>query len=102
MECSVHRSHHCFDILEGMSPQDDHFNSAFLPNANFHVPIQSLPPNSSTHNNNNRSHLNPTIYHNGVSKEGREEWSLTENLQGGHVCGQRSKSKSCSNRWNSS
>ena len=72
MESSVHRSHHCFDILEGMSPQDDHFNSAFLPNANFHVPIQSLPPNSSTHNNNNRSHLNPTIYHNeGLERRAR-------------------------------
>lgn len=60
MEFSVHRSHRCFDILEGMSPQDDHVNSTFLPNASFHVPLQSL----SKRNNNNGSHLDPNIYHN--------------------------------------
>ncbi|CAH8303945.1 unnamed protein product [Eruca vesicaria subsp. sativa] len=42
-----------------MSPQDDHFNSRFLPNPNFHVPLQSSPPNSLTRRNNNHSHLDP-------------------------------------------
>ncbi|CAF2017562.1 basic leucine zipper 8-like [Brassica napus] len=58
---SVHRSHHCFDIFEGMPPQDDHFNSTFLPNANFHVPSQS--PNISTRSNNHCFHLDPNGEH---------------------------------------
>ncbi|KAJ0248745.1 Basic leucine-zipper 70 [Hirschfeldia incana] len=57
---SVHRSHHCFDIFEGMPPQDDNFNSTFLPNANFHVPLQ-LPNLSTRRNNNNRFHLDPNV-----------------------------------------
>ncbi|KAF8083684.1 hypothetical protein N665_0756s0002 [Sinapis alba] len=81
MEFSVHRSHHCFDIFEGMPPQDDHFNSAFLPNANFHVQLQS--PNLSTRSsNNNRFHLDP----NG------------ENVCEGHVPDERRAKKMVSNR----
>ncbi|KAF8046219.1 hypothetical protein N665_3935s0001 [Sinapis alba] len=59
MESGPHRSHHCFDILEGMPPQDDHFNSSFLQNPNFHFHLQSVSPNLSTRSNNNRSHLDP-------------------------------------------
>ncbi|CAF1716403.1 unnamed protein product [Brassica napus] len=60
MESSPHRSHHCFDILEGMPPQNDNFNSTFLQNPNFHVHLQSISPDLSTRSNNNRSdHLDP-------------------------------------------
>ncbi|CAN8252049.1 unnamed protein product [Cochlearia groenlandica] len=66
MESSgVHRAY-CFDILEGMPQQEDHFNSAFLPNTDFHAQLQSLTPNMSTRRN-NHSHLNPNcenMYHN--------------------------------------
>ncbi|XP_018482432.1 basic leucine zipper 43-like [Raphanus sativus] len=65
---SVHRYHHCFDIFKGMPPQDDH-NSTFLPNAKFHVPLQS--PNISTRSNNNRVHLNPNVYEGAVPDERR-------------------------------
>lgn len=61
MESGTHRSH-CFDILEGVPLQDDHhFNSAILPNTDFHVQLQSVPENISTriNNNSNHSHLNP-------------------------------------------
>ncbi|KAG2242643.1 hypothetical protein Bca4012_014659 [Brassica carinata] len=80
MESSVHRSHHCFDIFEGMPPQDDHFNSAFLPNANFHVQFQS--PNLTTRSNSNRFHLDQ----NG------------ENVCEGHVPDERRAKRMVSNR----
>ncbi|KAJ0236314.1 Basic leucine-zipper 70 [Hirschfeldia incana] len=60
VESSPHRSHHCFDILEGMPPQNDHFNSSiFLQNPNFHLHLPSVSPNLSIRSNNNRSHLDP-------------------------------------------
>ncbi|CAN8264892.1 unnamed protein product [Cochlearia groenlandica] len=62
MESGVHRSH-CFDILEGMPPQDDDFNSAFLQNTDFHV---QMHPISLNRINSNRSQLDPdaeNMYH---------------------------------------
>ncbi|ESQ31848.1 hypothetical protein EUTSA_v10005347mg [Eutrema salsugineum] len=81
---SVHRSH-CFDILEGMPPQDDHFNSAFLPNTDFHVQLQSVSPNLSSRSNNNRSHLDPNgenIYHNeGLDPDDRRARRMVSNRE---------------------
>ncbi|CAA7023486.1 unnamed protein product [Microthlaspi erraticum] len=75
MESGPHRSH-CFDMFEGMPPQDDHnFNSAFLPNTDFHVQLQSVPQNISTRSNNNdHSLLNP----NGDERRARRMFSNRE------------------------
>ncbi|VVB17534.1 unnamed protein product [Arabis nemorensis] len=83
MESNVHRSH-CFDILEGMPLQDDHFNSAFLPNTNFHVQLQSVSQNLSNRNN-SHSHLDPNdenMYHNeGLTPDERRARRMVSNRE---------------------
>lgn len=85
MESSPHRSHHCFDILEGMPPQDDHFNSSFLQNPSFHVHLQSLSSNLPTRSNNNRYHLNPNgetfCHREGLDPEERRERRMVSNRE---------------------
>lgn len=80
MESSVHRAH-CFDFLEGVPPQDDHFNSAFLPNTDFNV---QLHPNISTRSN-NQFHLDPhgeNIFHNeGLVTEERRARRMISNRE---------------------
>ncbi|CAH8355073.1 unnamed protein product [Eruca vesicaria subsp. sativa] len=99
MESSVHRSHHCFDIFEGMPPQDDHLNSAFLPNATFHVHLQS--PNLSTrssNNNNNRFHIDPNgenVYE-GLVPDERRAKRMVSNRDSARRA--RMRKKSCSNK----
>ncbi|CAA0411162.1 unnamed protein product [Arabidopsis thaliana] len=77
---SVHRSH-CFDILDGVPLHDDHFNSAFLPNTDFNVHLQS---NVSTRIN-NQSHLDPNaenIFHNeGLAPEERRARRMVSNRE---------------------
>lgn len=79
MESGVHRSH-CFDILEGVPPQDDHFNSAFLPNTDFNVQLQSVSTRS-----NNQSQLDPNavnIFHNeGLAPEERRARRMVSNRE---------------------
>ncbi|EFH40965.1 bZIP transcription factor family protein [Arabidopsis lyrata subsp. lyrata] len=76
---SVHRSH-CFDILDGVPLQDDHFSSAFLPNTDFNVQLNSI----STRNN-NQSHLDPNaenIFHNeGLAPEERRARRMVSNRE---------------------
>ncbi|CAH8363421.1 unnamed protein product [Eruca vesicaria subsp. sativa] len=85
MESGPHRSHHCFDILEGMPPQDNHFNSSFLQNPNLHVHFQSISPNLSTRSNNNRSHLDPNgepfSHREGLDPDERKERRMMSNRE---------------------
>lgn len=80
MEPSIHRAH-CFDILEGVPPQDDHFNSAFLPNTDFNVQLHS---NISTRSN-NQSYLDPNgenIFRNeGLDPEERRARRMVSNRE---------------------
>ncbi|XP_010483738.1 PREDICTED: basic leucine zipper 43-like [Camelina sativa] len=80
MDSGVHRSH-CFDIFEGVPLQDDHFNSAFLPNTDFNVQLQS----ASTRSNNNQSQSDPNalnIFHNeGLAPEERRARRMVSNRE---------------------